>query len=182
MPFSVLREHNGTILLKMQAFYDERGFFMETYKKSDFQKVGINLDFVQDNHSFSKKGVIRALHYQLPPFAQGKLVQVISGEIIDIAVDLRKNSPTFLQHTLVKLSETNQHLFYIPPGFGHGFMALSDNVHLLYKCTAEYSKECERGIIWNDPTLNLPWEKNIIPIVSDKDKMLPTLQNAEIFE
>ena len=182
MPFSVLREHNGTILLKMQAFHDERGFFMETYKKSDFQKIGINVDFVQDNHSFSKKGVIRALHYQLPPFAQGKLVQVISGEIIDVAVDLRKSSPTFMQHTLVKLSETNQHLFYIPPGFGHGFMALSDNVHLLYKCTAEYNKECERGIIWNDPQLNLPWEKNIIPIISDKDKMLPILQNAEIFE
>ena len=96
MPFSVLHEHNGTILLKMQTFYDERGFFMETYKKSDFQKIGINLDFIQDNHSFSKKGVIRALHYQLPPFAQGKLVQVISGEIIDIAVDLRKSSPTFI--------------------------------------------------------------------------------------
>lgn len=182
MPFTVLQENNGTILLKSQTFHDSRGFFEETYKKSDFQKIGIDVDFVQDNHSFSKKGVVRALHYQLPPFAQGKLVQVISGEIIDIAVDLRKNSPTFKQHTAVKLSGDNNYLFYIPAGFGHGFMALSDNVHLLYKCTAEYNKEYERGIIWNDPELYLPWDKNIIPIISEKDLQLPMLKNAEVFE
>lgn len=182
MSFKLLQEKNGTILLGMQFFYDERGFFSETYKKSEFRKVGIDADFVQDNHSFSKKGVIRALHYQLPPFAQGKLIQVVSGEIIDIAVDLRKSSAAFKQCTVVKLSGENHHLFYIPPGFGHGFMALSDNVHLLYKCTAEYSKEYERGIRWNDPILNLPWENNCTPIISEKDKKLPLLQDAEIFE
>ncbi|MCH5150181.1 MAG: dTDP-4-dehydrorhamnose 3,5-epimerase [Spirochaetales bacterium] len=182
MSFTLLQKKNETILLDMQIFHDERGFFSETYKKSDFQKIGIDADFVQDNHSFSKKGVIRALHYQLPPFAQGKLIQVLSGEIIDIAVDLRKSSAMFKQYTAVKLSGENHHLFYIPPGFGHGFMALSDNVHLLYKCTAEYSKEYERGIRWDDPILNLPWGNTCTPIISEKDKKLPFLQNAEIFE
>lgn len=182
MSFKILQENNGTMLLDTQIFQDERGFFSETYKRSDFLKIGIDADFVQDNHSFSKKGVIRALHYQLSPFAQGKLVQVLSGEIIDIAVDLRKSSATFKQYTVVRLSEENHHLFYIPPGFGHGFMALSDNVHLLYKCTAEYCKEYERGIRWDDPTLNLPWEYNCTPIISEKDKKLPFLPDAEIFK
>lgn len=182
MSFKLLQENNGTMLLDMQVFHDERGFFSETYKKSDFQEIGINADFVQDNHSFSKKGVIRALHYQLPPFAQGKLVQVLSGEIIDIAVDLRRSSAAFKQYTAVKLSGENHHLFYIPPGFGHGFITLSDNVHLLYKCTAEYNKEYERGIRYDDPTLNLPWECNCTPILSEKDKKLPFLSDAEIFE
>lgn len=182
MPFKLLKESNGTKLLDVQIFHDERGFFCETYKKSDFREMGINVDFVQDNHSFSKKGVIRALHYQLPPFAQGKLVQVLSGEIIDIAVDLRRSSASFKQYTVVKLSGENHHLFYIPPGFGHGFIALSDNVHLLYKCTAEYNKESERGIRWDDPVLNLPWEYNGDPIVSEKDKKLPFLADAEVFE
>lgn len=182
MSFKILQENNGTILLDTQIFQDERGFFSETYKRNDFLKIGIDADFVQDNHSFSKKGVIRALHYQLPPFAQGKLVQVLSGEIIDIAVDLRKSSATFKQCTVVRLSGENHHLFYIPPGFGHGFMALSNNVHLLYKCTAEYNKKYERGIRWDDPTLNLPWEYNNTPIISEKDKKLPFLPDAEIFE
>jgi dTDP-4-dehydrorhamnose 3,5-epimerase len=181
MAFTVLQEENGTILFCPQVFHDERGFFMEAYKKSDFQKIGIDVDFVQDNHSFSKKGVIRALHYQLPPFAQAKLVQVISGEIIDIAVDLRKDSPTFKQYTIVKLSGENHNLFYIPAGFGHGFMALSDEVHLFYKCSCEYNKEHERGVIWNDPTLNLPWGENLSPIISEKDLKLPVLENAEVF-
>ncbi len=182
MPFEVeKKELDGVVLLKPRVFDDSRGFFLETYKKSEFEANGITANFVQDNYSRSKKGVIRAIHYQLPPFAQGKLVQVIKGRVWDVAVDLRKSSPTFKKWVGVELSEENHHLFYIPPGFGHGFVALSDEVHLLYKCTAEYDKASERGVRWDDPELALPWGIDT-PIVSEKDVELPFLDSAELFD
>ena len=147
----------GLVLVKPRVFPDDRGFFLETYKRSEFAVAGIDADFVQDNHSRSTRGVLRALHYQLPPFAQGKLVRVSEGRIWDVAVDLRSSSPTFKKWVGVELSDENHHMFWIPPGFAHGFVALSDTVHLLYKCTAEYDKPSERGIRWDDPELAVAW-------------------------
>ncbi|HOV13470.1 MAG TPA: dTDP-4-dehydrorhamnose 3,5-epimerase [Spirochaetota bacterium] len=168
------------ILVSPKAFFDERGFFIESYKESEFIANGITEKFVQDNHSLSKKGVIRALHYQLNPKAQGKLVRVVTGSVFDVAVDIRKSSPTFLKCIRVELSDKNNDMLYIPPGFAHGFVALTDNVNLLYKCTNEYDKASERGIRYDDPQINVNWGVSN-PIVSDKDKILPYLKDAEIF-
>lgn len=171
----------GLKLFELDIFKDERGFFIETYKKSDFEKIGITEEFVQDNHSKSKKGTIRALHYQAPPKAQGKLVRVIKGKVWDVAVDIRKKSNTYKQWEAYELSEDNNRMIYIPPGFAHGFIALTDDVHLVYKCTEEYSKKDERGIRWDDPVLKISWP-NIEKIVSDKDLALPFLKDANLFE
>lgn len=163
------------LLIHQKVFQDERGFFLEKYKQSDFEEIGLPL-FKQDNFSFSRKGVIRGLHYQLPPHEQGKLVSVVFGKIWDVAVDIRKDSPTFGQWVGVELSDENNLSFYIPTGFAHGFVALSEEVRLLYKCTAEYSLEHERGIRFDDPDLSVDWKIAGEPIVSAKDRSLPTFK------
>jgi len=168
------------ILIESSVSTDDRGFFTEVFKASEFEKHGVATSFVQDNFSHSKKGVIRGLHYQLNPKAQGKLVRVIKGKIMDIAVDVRHDSPTFLQKVEVELSEENNRMLFIPPGFAHGFVALSDEVKFLYKCTAEYSKEHERGIRFDDPNINIDWRISD-PLVSEKDLMLPYAKDAEVF-
>ena len=166
------------ILVKPKVFGDERGFFMETYKASEFKKNGINYDFVQDNHSKSQKGVLRGLHYQLRPMEQGKLVRCVRGRIWDVAVDIRKGSPWYGKWVAVELSEENKLMLWIPPGFAHGFVALEDNTEVIYKVTKEYSPELERGIIWNDPDIGIDWPvKN--PKLSERDSRLPPLREAE---
>ena len=157
------------ILITPKIFMDERGFFMETYQKEDFEKAGITGEFVQQNHSKSTKGVLRGLHYQKGPYAQAKLVRCIKGEIFDVAVDIRKNSPTFGKYVSAILSEDNKNMLYIPRGFAHGFEVLSEEAEVIYNVDNIYSKENEYGLIWNDPNLRLDWPiKN--PILSNKDK------------
>jgi dTDP-4-dehydrorhamnose 3,5-epimerase len=169
----------GLLLIRPGVFQDARGFFCETYKRSEFAANGISVDFVQDNHSLSTRGVIRGLHYQLPPFPQGKLVSVTSGHVWDIAVDIRPGSPTFGKWVAVELSDENNHLLWIPSGFAHGFIALSNAVHLVYKCTSEYHKESEAGIRWNDPGLGIRWPLENV-VISEKDAALPLLKNARL--
>jgi dTDP-4-dehydrorhamnose 3,5-epimerase len=145
------------------VYKEERGWFIESFNEGRFneelKKLGLPLPppFVQDNHSCSKKGVLRGLHYQLPPHAQGKLVRVTHGAVFDVAVDIRHNSPTFCRHVNIELSATNWKMLWIPPGFAHGFMALEDNTHFLYKTTDYYAQQCERAIIWNAPELAIQW-------------------------
>lgn len=169
MPFSFKKlEIQDVILIETAEFKDERGFFMETYKKSEFSKDNI-ADFLQENHSYSKKNVLRGLHYQKEPKSQGKLVRCVKGEIFDVAVDIREDSPTFRKWIKVILSEKNKLQIFIPPGFAHGFCVLSDEAEVIYKCTSEYSKEHEGGIMWNDPKIGIKWPISN-PILSDKDK------------
>lgn len=168
------------VLIEYSVFPDERGFFAETFKASEFEKNGLPTTFLQDNFSYSKKGVVRGLHYQLNPKAQGKLVRVLKGKILDVAVDVRRESTTFLQKVAVELSSENNRMLFIPAGFAHGFVALSEEVEFLYKCTSEYSKEHERGIRFDDPDINIDW-KISNPIVSGKDLELPFAKNAEVF-
>ena len=163
------------ILISKKSYHDQRGFFFENYKESVFNQNGINTKFVQDNISFSTKHVLRGLHYQTKPKEQAKLVSVISGEIFDVAVDIRKNSKTFGKWVSQILSEKNHNLLYIPDGFAHGFCTLSDTAHVLYKVTNEYSPEYEQGLLWNDPTLSISWPTQN-PIVSEKDRKLSTLE------
>jgi dTDP-4-dehydrorhamnose 3,5-epimerase len=159
---------SGLKLLQPNIFQDDRGYFFESYNYDTFINLGIEDIFVQDNQSFSKKNVIRGLHFQVPPFAQAKLVRVIKGAVLDIAVDLRKNSPTYGQHFSVELTEENQQLFYIPVGFAHGFVALEEDTIFAYKCSNIYHKDSERSIIYNDKDLNINWNiKN--PIITNKD-------------
>jgi dTDP-4-dehydrorhamnose 3,5-epimerase len=165
------------ILVQPKCFPDARGFFMETYKYSDFAAFGITDRFVQDNHTRSKKGALRGLHYQNPPKAQTKLVRVAHGEIFDVAVDIRKNSPTYGRWVGVLLSSENQRILYIPTGFAHGFCTLTDEADVLYKTTDEYSAQHEAGIIWNDPKIGIDWPIPQ-PIVSAKDAQLPSLEAA----
>lgn len=164
------------ILIKPKIFGDNRGFFMESYKKSDFVANGINVDFVQDNHSKSSKGVLRGLHYQAKPHAQAKLIKCVKGEIYDIAVDIRPNSPTFSKYIKVKLSEENKEMLFIPEGFAHGFVVLTNEAELIYKTNAEYNAKNDRGILWNDKDININWEIDFEPILSEKDKNQPTLK------
>lgn len=154
---------------------DERGYFLESFKESEFSANGIDAKFVQDNISFSKNGVIRGLHYQTEPKQQAKLVSVISGEIFDVAVDIRKTSKTFGKWISQILSDKNHKMLYIPEGFAHGFCTLSDTANVLYKVTNEYSPENERGIIWSDPSILISWPIQN-PMISEKDKNLPTLE------
>jgi dTDP-4-dehydrorhamnose 3,5-epimerase len=147
---------------------DKRGYFFESFQKDKFQKLGIDADFVQDNESMSMNGVLRGLHFQVPPFAQGKLVRVVRGSVLDVAVDLRKNSGTFGKWESVVLSAENKLMLYIPEGFAHGFLVLEDHTIFQYKCTNYYNRESERGIIWNDPDLKIDWGIEN-PLVSDKD-------------
>lgn len=157
------------ILITPKVFTDERGFFMEIYQKGEFAKVGITGEFVQQNHSKSVKGVLRGLHYQKEPYAQAKLVRCIKGEIFDVAVDIRKNSPTFGKYVFAILSEENKNMLYIPRGFAHGFEVLSDEAEIIYSIDNIYAKESESGIIWNDPSIKINWPIKS-PILSEKDK------------
>ena len=181
MPFEfVPLAISDLILIKPRAFPDERGFFLETYKESDFRQNGIDVQFKQSNHSCSAAQVLRGLHYQLPPFEQGKLVRVVSGMVWDVAVDMRPDSATFGKWIGVELSGENHHLFWIPGGFAHGFVALTENVHLEYQCTNEFRKDAEGGVRWDDPELGIKWPRQDI-LVSDKDVILPLFQNATPF-
>lgn len=169
----------GLVLLTPQVFSDERGFFMELFKTGKHDTAfPEGTQFMQDNLSYSKKGTIRGLHYQCPPYAQGKLVHVLKGKVLDVAVDLRKDSPTYLQSETVLLDDQKKQSFYLPAGFAHGFAALEDS-YFLYKCTNVYDKESEAGIIYNDPTLNIDWKVEE-PIVSEKDRALPNLNDAHV--
>jgi len=161
----------GVFLIEPAIFKDERGYFFESYNENAFLKAGINSRFVQDNQSKSNKGVLRGLHFQNPPFDQGKLVRVVKGAVSDVIVDIRKKSPTYGQHLTILLSEENQQMLWIPPGFAHGFVTLEDNTLFFYKCTNVYNKASEGGIIWNDPDLNIDWGFEN-PLVSPKDAEL----------
>ena len=161
-------EIEGLLIIKPRVFEDERGYFFESWSKQSFAEVGLDLDFVQDNQSLSNKGVLRGLHFQKPPYAQGKLVRVIKGAVLDVTVDIRKGSPTYGQHFSVELSEENKTIVWIPPGFAHGFATLKDNTIFTYKCTEVYNKESEGALLWNDKDLNINWEVND-PLVSEKD-------------
>ncbi|KJJ83544.1 dTDP-4-dehydrorhamnose 3,5-epimerase [Candidatus Omnitrophus magneticus] len=179
MPFTFERsEIPGVIVTVTKQIEDSRGFFQEVYKNSDFKKAGINGHFGQFNISVSRKNVLRGLHYQLNPNAQGKLINVIDGEIFDVAVDIRKDSPCYGKWTGLILSDKNKKMLYVPEGFLHGFCVLSDTAKIIYFCTSEYSKKFERGIIWNDPSIGINWPVKK-PILSEKDEQLPLLENAE---
>ena len=181
MPFTFTpTEISEVLLIKSEGFKDSRGVFFEQYKLSGFMAAGIP-DFKQDNFSKSAQGVVRALHYQLPPKAQGKLVRVIKGTIWDVAVDIRKSSPTFKKWVGVELNSESGEALYIPPGFAHGFIALTEGAEVLYKCTEEYSKDRERGIRFNDSELAIAWPKQNY-ILSDRDLAWPILSETEIFD
>lgn len=178
MPFSFKRlAIPDVVLIEPKVFPDGRGFFMEAYKYSDFAAFGIKEQFVQDNHSRSKKGVLRGLHYQRPPKAQGKLVRVVLGEIFDVAVDIRKGSPWYGKWVGETLSAENRLMLYIPIGFAHGFCALSETAEVVYKTTEEYAPEYDAGIIWNDPEIGIDWPIKG-PVVSPKDAELLPLKKV----
>lgn len=169
------------ILIEPKVFADERGFFLESYQKQRFAEAGIPFDFVQDNHSKSQQGVLRGLHYQLQQ-TQGKLVRVIAGEIFDVAVDIRKSSPTFGKWVGEFLSAENKKLLWVPPGFAHGFYVTSPETEVLYKTTDYYAPQWERSIIWNDPAIQIEWHLNgVEPTLSNKDKAGVPLAEAEVF-
>ena len=169
-------EFSGLFIIEPKIFEDERGYFFESWSKKNFENNHLDLEFVQDNQSLSVKNVLRGLHFQAPPHAQGKLVRVIKGAVLDVVVDIRKGSPTFGKHFKIELSEKNKLQFYIPPGFAHGFLTLEDQTIFYYKCTAYYNKESEGAILWNDPELKIDWQISN-PIVSDKDNNGILLKN-----
>ena len=171
---------NGLHIVEPDVFGDNRGFFMESYSSRKFAEHGIDFPFVQDNHSLSvETGVIRGLHYQLNPKAQTKLVRVVTGAIYDVAVDIRKDSPTFGQWVGVIISEDNKRQMLVPQGFAHGFCTVMPNTQVVYKVDEYYSREHDRGILWNDPALGIDWPTNK-PILSDKDQKHPLLNDANI--
>jgi dTDP-4-dehydrorhamnose 3,5-epimerase len=173
---------SDVLILKPRVYGDERGFFMESYNQRVWrEKTGITSDFVQDNHSRSVRGVLRGLHYQLLQ-PQGKLVRVSSGEVFDVAVDVRRSSKTFGKWVGAHLSEHNKRMLWIPPGFAHGFLVLSDYADFLYKTTAFYAPEHERTIIWDDPDLSISWPQGVKPELSDKDAAAPLFSEAEVYE
>jgi len=162
-------EIEGLLVIKPKVYQDERGYFFESWNRELFKSNGIDVDFLQDNQSSSSLGVVRGLHFQNPPNTQGKLVRVISGSVLDVAVDLRKKSPTYGRHKSIILSGENKIMFWIPPGFAHGFSTLENNTIFSYKCSGIYDKKSEGSLLWNDPDLNIDW-KIENPIVSEKDK------------
>ena len=168
------------ILVEPSLHKDERGYFVETFRQDLFeQTLGYKVNFVQDNESYSTKGVLRGLHYQLPPYAQAKLVRVITGTVLDVALDIRRASPSFGQHALVELSAENKHQLYIPHGFAHGYVVLSESATFSYKVDNYYSPEFDRGIAFNDPELNIDWKFSRGALeVSEKDKLHPFLSSA----
>jgi dTDP-4-dehydrorhamnose 3,5-epimerase len=165
---------DGLVVIEPRRFDDDRGFFMETYKQSEFAAAGIAERFVQDNHSHSRKGVLRGLHYQVEPMAQGKLLRVVSGRVWNVAVDLRPASPTYAKWQGFELSAENRQMLYLPPGFAHGFLTLSAEADLVYKCTAEYDPALEGGLRWDDPELAIAWPYRDV-LVSDRDAAWPSL-------
>ncbi|MGG6894971.1 dTDP-4-dehydrorhamnose 3,5-epimerase [Rhizobium sp. BR 315] len=170
-------------IIEPSVFADDRGFFFESFSKMKFEAaIGRSADFVQDNHSRSGRGVLRGLHYQLPPHAQAKLVRVIIGEVYDVAVDIRKSSSTFGQWVGALLSAENKRQLWIPEGFAHGFLTLSDHAEFVYKTTNYYARESDRGICWNDPQIAIDWKLHDQPILSSKDQFQPCLTDAECFE
>jgi len=171
----------GVFILEPRVFGDQRGFFLESYNERAYRELGITQSFVQDNHSSSTKNVLRGLHYQIR-HVQGKLVRVVEGEILDVAVDLRRSSPSFGKSEAVRLSGENKRILWIPPGFAHGFRVISDRAHVLYKATDYYAPEFERTLAWNDPDLKIDWGLDGEPIVSAKDQHGIALSNAETFE
>lgn len=177
-------EISGIIVIEAKAYRDDRGFFMESYNAKAFESNGFAEHFVQDNHSVSKKGVIRGLHYQINPSPMGKLVRCIKGKIFDAGVDIRKGSPTFGKWFGDYLFGDNMKMIYFPPGIAHGFLALEDDTHVYYKCTGFYSKENERAIVWDDPAIGIKWPVSEVGgkvILSDRDKLHPRLSEAEKF-
>ena len=171
----------GLVVIEPTVFGDHRGFFMEAYSKKDFEEIGLTMEFVQDNHSKSKKGVFRGLHFQTQ-MSQGKLVRVVAGSVLDVAVDLRRDSETFGKWYVVELSAENKKMFYVPEGFAHGFITLEDDTEFQYKCTNYYAPEFDSGIIWDDKTLNIDWQlekyglSNEILLLSEKDRKLQTFE------
>ncbi len=173
---------NGVLLLKPKVFGDARGFFLESWNLETLHSVGVDQNFVQDNHSRSIQGVVRGLHYQIKQ-PQGKLVRVATGRVLDVVVDLRRSSPTFGQHYAVELDDQRHHQLWIPPGIAHGFVVLSESVDFLYKTTDYYAPKYERCIYWADPDLAIDWKlKGIRPLVSDKDLQGISFRDAEYFE
>ncbi|PWB21706.1 dTDP-4-dehydrorhamnose 3,5-epimerase [Flavobacterium sp. HTF] len=167
------------IIVEPTVFGDERGYFFESYSKTKFLDLGIDIDFVQDNQSFSKKGTLRGLHYQNPPFAQTKLIRVLDGEIIDIAVDLRKKSPTYGKVFTILLSAENKKQLLVPQGFAHGFSVITETASIMYKCDQFYNKASEGGIKYDDPSLNIDWGMDLEKaIVSEKDQILPFIEDC----
>jgi dTDP-4-dehydrorhamnose 3,5-epimerase len=178
MPFKTT-DIPGLLIFEPAVYKDDRGYFFESYNEQTFQKQGIGYRFVQDNQSFSYSGVIRGLHYQLPPFAQTKLVRAIEGRVLDVAVDIRKGSPSFGKYLAIELSAENKLQLLIPHGFAHGFSVLSETAQLAYKCDRLYSKESEGGIRYDDPRLNIDWQISTDKaIVSDKDLQLPNFADC----
>jgi dTDP-4-dehydrorhamnose 3,5-epimerase len=171
---------SDALILQPRVFEDERGFFLESYNEKVFAEMGIRETFVQDNHSFSRRGVLRGLHYQIQK-AQGKLVRVVSGEVLDVFLDLRRSSPSFGKWHSVKLSGENRLLAWIPVGLAHGFYVLSEEAHVLYKSTEFYSPEMERTVLWNDPELRIDWGNASEPLLSAKDKVGNSFRDAEKF-
>lgn len=178
MPFEFIKQKIPEVILVIPpVFPDNRGVYLETYKNSCFKENGIPEEFLQDNQSISRKGVLRGLHFQMNTSAQGKLVRVVNGEAFDVAVDLRKSSPYYMQYVSAILNGENNHILWIPEGFAHGFYSLRDNTVLLYKTTKEYDKSTESGVIWNDPQLNIAWPEGD-KIISEKDSSLKTLEEC----
>ena len=168
----------GLMIVEPDVFADSRGLFFESFSEREFVKNNITLPFVQDNQSHSSRDVLRGLHFQRPPFEQGKLVRVVSGAVWDVAVDLRPGSPTFGSYFADELSAKNRRMLWIPPGFAHGFLTLEEDTVFIYKCTGYYHKESEAGVRYDDPTLRIPWNVSN-PLVSDKDKALPYLSEIK---
>lgn len=169
-------EIEGLVEIHPQIWGDERGHFFESYSARVFREHGLDLHLVQDNQSLSHKGILRGLHFQAPPFAQGKLVRVVTGAVLDVVLDIRKNSPTYGRHHKVILSSQNKIMFWIPPGFAHGFLTLEDHTIFQYKCTQYYHKESEGGILWNDPALSIDWGIDS-PLLSEKDHTHPLFKD-----
>lgn len=166
-------------ILDPRVFGDDRGYFFESFNSQTFQElIGEEVEFVQDNQSMSGENIVRGLHFQNPPFAQGKLVRVIKGEVIDVAVDIRKDSPTYGEHVSIRLSGENNRMFWIPPGFAHGFSSLEEGTIFSYKCTNYYSKESEGSVAWDDPELNINWGVEN-PIISEKDQESPLFRDLK---
>jgi dTDP-4-dehydrorhamnose 3,5-epimerase len=168
-------EFHGLIEIIPDVYHDDRGYFMEFFHTKKFHDAGLPHEFVQDNQSFSRKGVVRGLHFQWPPFEQGKMVRAITGSILDVAVDIRKSSPNFGKHVKIVLESSRQNMLYIPPGFAHGFVALEDAI-FQYKCTSYYQPDADGGIAWNDPELDIQWNIQN-PLISEKDAALPSFSD-----
>jgi dTDP-4-dehydrorhamnose 3,5-epimerase len=171
----------GVVVIEPKVFGDARGFFLESWNRQAMSDAGLGMDFVQDNHSRSAQGVLRGLHYQLEN-PQGKLVRVTQGAVFDVAVDIRRSSPNFGKWVGVELSEENHRMLWIPPGFAHGFLVLSETADFLYKCTTLYHPPSDRSLRWNDPDIGIAWpEAGLAPLLSAKDEAAPLLSNAELF-